>query len=273
MEKFRTSWRRSESMLCVGLDPVVERFPPSIGSNSNAIRQFNREIIQATMDFACAYKPNMGFYLPYGHDGLDALLAIRDDVPDHIPVLLDAKVGDIDSTSEAYARAYFDAWGFDGVTAHAYLGHDSLAPLIEHEDRAVFVLAKTSNPGSGFLQDVEINSQPVSEHVAAAASGWNAHGNIGLVVGATYPDQLRSIRSIVGDMPILVPGVGAQSGDLAGAVAAGIDSSGYGLLINASRSISYASQDSDFADAARMAASTLRDQIEDARSQAILQTA
>ena len=259
-------------MLCVGLDPVPARFPRSIGTDGAAIRRFNREIIQATADIACAYKPNLGFYLPFGHDGLDALLALRADVPAHIPLLLDAKVGDIDSTTEAYAQAYFDEWGFDGVTAQPFLGHDSLLPLIDRADHSVFILAKTSNPGSGFLQDVDIDGRPVSSRVARAALDWNVHGNLGLVVGATYADQLRDIRAQVGDLPILVPGVGAQAGDLAAAVTAGLDSTGYGLLINSSRAISYASSGSDFAEAARAVALELRDQIEEARAPAIPQT-
>jgi orotidine-5'-phosphate decarboxylase len=259
-------------MLCVGLDPVLERFPASIGSTTSALRMFNREIIQATSDFACCYKPNLGFYLPFGHNGLDALMALREDVPANIPILLDAKVGDIDTTSEAYARAYFDDWGFDGVTAHPFLGHDSLEPLFQRHDRGVFVLAKTSNPGSGFLQDEDVAGKSVSSRVAAAAVSWNTAGNIGLVVGATYPTQMREIRRIAGDLPILVPGVGAQAGDLRAAVQGGLDSVGYGLLINASRAICYASSGSDFGDAARAVASRLRDEIEEARSSATLQT-
>ena len=273
MQKFRESWKQSGSMLCVGLDPVAERFPEMFGSSGSAIRDFNRAIIEATADVACAYKPNLGFYLPYGNDGLNALMAIREDVPDHIPVLLDAKVGDIGSTSVAYARAYFDEWGFDGVTAQPFLGHDSLEPLISHEDRAVFILAKTSNPGSGFLQDERIGESTVSEHVANAAVAWNTSRNLGLVVGATYPGQLVAIRRAVGDMPILVPGVGAQAGDLQAAVTAGLDSDGYGLLVNASRAISYASSGPDFAEAARAVAIGLRDQIEQARREAIPQMA
>ena len=273
MKRFKESWARSKSMLCVGLDPVPERFPTSMGQRASSIRAFNREIIQATAEFACAYKPNLGFYLPHGAEGLAALLAIPHDVPDHIPVLLDAKVGDIDSTSEAYARAYFDEWGFDGVTAQPFLGRDSLAPLTEYSDRAVFILAKTSNPGSGFLQDAYIDGVTVTEKVASAAVEWNQHNNLGIVVGATYPEQLNRARRLVGDMPILVPGVGAQAGDLEAAVAAGVDSSGYGLLVNASRSISYASDGRDFVEAAHRAAKELRDQIDDARSQAIHQMA
>lgn len=273
MEKFRNSWERSGSMLCVGLDPDPERFPQAIGASPSAIRNFNREIIQATSDLACAYKPNLGFYLPFGHQGLDALLAIREDVPAHIPVLLDAKVGDIDTTAAAYARAYFTEWGFDGVTAQPYLGHDSLAPLLEYQDRGVFILSRTSNPDSGFLQDRLVDGVPVSSLVARAAIEWNERGNIGLVVGATYAEDLGAIRKIAGNLPILVPGVGAQAGNLKAAVRAGLDSKGYGLLINASRSICYASSGSDFGEAARSEAMRLRDQIEEFRSRAILQTA
>ena len=273
MQKFRDCWERTGSMLCVGLDPVAERFPSVIGKTGSAIRRFNRAIIEATSDIACAYKPNLGFYLPYGVDGIEALAAIREDVPDHIPVLLDAKVGDIDTTTSAYGRAYFDEWGFDGVTAQPFLGHDSLEPLINYRDRGIFILAKTSNPGSGFLQDAQIDGTTVSDRVARAAVDWNAERNLGLVVGATYPGQLGSIRQAVGDMPILVPGVGAQAGDLQAAVSAGIDSNGYGLLINASRAISYASDGPDFDEAARRVALGLRDQIDHARRNVISQMA
>lgn len=259
-------------MLCVGLDPAPARFPAIVGTSPAAIRDFNRAIIGATSDLVCCYKPNLGFYLPHGNAGLDALLALREDVPDDIPLLLDAKVGDIDTTTEAYASAYFDAWDFDAVTAHAYMGHDSLEPLLKREGRGVFVLAKTSNPGSGLLQDRLVDGEPVSEHVARQAASWNARDNVGLVVGATYPDQLRAIRALAGDMPILVPGVGAQHGDLAAAVQAGLDSSGFGLLINASRAVCYASDGPDFAEAARKVALRLTDEIERASAAANLQT-
>lgn len=271
MRQFRDSWVRSGSMLCVGLDPTPARFPAHVGRSSASIRAFNHAIIDATSDLVCCYKPNLGFYLPHGHDGLDALLALREDVPAHIPLLLDAKVGDVGTTTEAYASAYFDTWGFDGVTAHAYMGHDSLAPLLSREGHAVFVLAKTSNPGSGLLQDQMIDGVPVSEIVAAQAATWNSRDNVGLVAGATYPEQLRSIRSVAGDMPILVPGVGAQQGDLAAAVRSGLDSSGFGLIINASRAVCYASDGPDFAEAARAVALRLRDEIEQSKA-ASLQT-
>jgi orotidine-5'-phosphate decarboxylase len=194
---------------------------------------------------------------------------VRRDVPAHIPVLLDAKMGDIGITSTGYARAVFETWDFDAVTVNAFLGHDALEPFLAYRDRGIFVLVKTSNPGSGMLQDRELVADGGTETVTLAvtrhARSWNAAGNVGLVVGATYPEQLGDVRKAAPDLPILVPGVGAQQGDLAAAVHAGVDASGRGLLINASRAISYASSGSDFQDAARSAASSLRDAINAAR--------
>lgn len=263
----------SGSLLCVGLDPVVERFPDQFGASSSAIRRFNQLIIEATADLACCYKPNLGFYLPYGHHGIDALAHLREDIPAEIPVLLDAKIGDIGTTTAAYARAYFDAWNFDAVTAHAYMGHDSLQPLLDYEDRAVFVLAKTSNPGSGLLQDrVLADADGAGETVALAvtreAVTWETSGNVGLVVGATYPSELATIRAAAPDLPILVPGVGAQRGDTVAAVRAGLDKHRAGLLVNATRAINYASSGADFQDAARKAALAILDQIEEAQATA-----
>jgi orotidine-5'-phosphate decarboxylase len=255
----------NDSLLCVGLDPDLTRFPDTLskGPAGQRLIEFNRLIIDATSEFACCYKPNLGFYLPLGQPGIDALVDIRKHTPAHIPVLLDAKVGDINTTTAAYARAYFDEWGFDAVTANPYMGHDSVEPLLEYADRGIFLLAKTSNPGSGFLQDREVGGtgEKVSHLVARSAVEWNAHGNLGLVVGATYPGELGSIRAIAPDLPILVPGVGAQSGELEASVAAGIDRKASGLLINASRAISYASSGTDFQDAANSAALDLRNRI------------
>ncbi len=274
IEKLVTSQQNQQSLLCVGLDPQPSMFPSTVGNTADAIVKFNRAIIEATSDIASCYKPNLGFYLPFGATGVDALLQVRRDVPDHIPVILDAKVGDIGSTSLAYAQAYFDAWGFDAVTAQPYLGYDSLQPFIEHRDRGVIVLTKTSNPGSGLLQDTLTvadqagEPQPVSHLVASNAVSWNKHGNLGLVVGATYPAELRQIREIAPDLPFLVPGIGAQEGDLETAIQAGFDANGAGLIVNASRAISYASNGNDFQDAARAEALRLRDQIEASRTTA-----
>jgi orotidine 5'-phosphate decarboxylase subfamily 2 len=263
---------RNDSLLCVGLDPDPRHFPDGVGQRPESIIAFNRAIIEATADLACCYKPNLGFYLAYGSLGVEALARVRQDVPAHIPVLLDAKFGDIATTSAGYARAAFETWGFDAVTVNPFLGRDALEPFLTHADRGIFILTKTSNPGSGLLQDRELTgtetvpAEPVMLAVARHARAWNTAGNVGLVVGATYPEQLARIRAVAPGMPILVPGVGAQHGDLVAAVCAGLDEDGAGLLVNASRAISYASSGPDFQDAARRAATTLRDQINAARS-------
>lgn len=272
-ERLERAQAASGSLLCVGLDPDITRFPAQFEGSPGSIRRFNQAIIEATSDIACCYKPNLGFYLPYGHDGLDALAHLRDDVPAEIPILLDAKVGDIGTTSTAYARAYFDLWRFDAVTAHAYMGRDSLQPLLEYEDRAVFVLAKTSNPGSGLLQDRVLadddgTGETVAMAVAREAANWETSGNVGLVVGATYPAELAAIRAAAPDLPILVPGVGAQRGDTIAAVRAGLDKNRAGLLVNATRAINYASSGADFQEAARNAALAILDQIEEAQATA-----
>ncbi len=263
---------RNRSLLCVGLDPDIRRFPLHLQERTDAIIAFHRAIIEATADLVCAYKPNLGFFLAYGEAGVQALVETRRMVPPHIPVILDAKVGDIASTAEAYARAYFDLWGFDAVTAHPFLGGDSLAPWLRYQDRAVFILAKTSNPGGGDLQDLVVGEGPAAEplylHVAARVAGWQEqYGTCGLVAGATYPRQLHEIRQRCPDLPILVPGIGAQSGDLSATVRAGLDAQGTGLLINASRAVLYASDGVDFAEAARGAAQRFRDQINRIRSE------
>jgi orotidine-5'-phosphate decarboxylase len=268
-EMLHGAQQMNQSMLCVGLDPDLSRFPDGVAPRPESIVSFNRAIIEATSDIVSCYKPNMGFYLPFGAAGIDALEQIRRDVPAHVPVLLDAKMGDIDITSRGYARAVFDTWGFDAVTVNPFLGYDSLEPFIEYADRGIFVLAKTSNAGSGLLQDRRLvgdDSITVSETVAYHASEWNLHGNIGLVVGATYPQQIADLRVIAPDLPFLIPGIGAQSGDIETAVRAGLDPSGAGVIVNASRAVTYASSGADFRDAARHAALAFRDAINRARS-------
>jgi orotidine-5'-phosphate decarboxylase len=268
-EMLHGAQQMNQSMLCVGLDPDLSRFPDGVAPRPESIVSFNRAIIEATSDIVSCYKPNMGFYLPFGAAGIDALEQIRRDVPAHVPVLLDAKMGDIDITSRGYARAVFDTWGFDAVTVNPFLGYDSLQPFIEYADRGIFVLAKTSHAGSGLLQDRRLvgdDSFTVSETVAHHASAWNVHGNIGLVVGATYPQQIADLRVIAPDLPFLVPGIGAQSGDLESAVRAGLDKRGTGVIVNASRAVTYASSGADFRDAARHTALGLRDAINRART-------
>jgi orotidine-5'-phosphate decarboxylase len=260
VERLQAAQQRNDSLLCVGLDPDPSRFPIQVGQTARSIRAFNRAIVDATADLVCCYKPNLGFYTAHGLTGLEALVALRDDVPTHIPLLLDAKIGDMANTLAAYARGYFDEWGFDAITANPFQGHDALEPLLRYRERGVFVLCKTSNPGSGQLQDrLFDDGVSVSDTIARLAVEWNSAGNVGLVVGATYPAHLAAARAIAPDLPILVPGIGAQGGDLEAAVRAGIDARGAGLLLSSSRAVCHASSGADFQQSARCVAIGLRD--------------
>jgi orotidine-5'-phosphate decarboxylase len=253
------------SLLCVGLDPEMAKLPDALRSLpiEAALGGFLHGIIAATADLVCCYKPNLAFFLAHGAAGWNALLSLRAAIPAHIPLLLDAKFGDIGSTAAMYARAAFDVVGADAVTVSPYVGGDALAPFFARDDRAAFVLCKTSNPGSGDLQDLSLASgESVSLRIAARIREWGAaRGNVGAVVGATYPTEMAAIRATIPDAPILVPGIGAQGGDVEGAVRAGIDQHGAGILVSASRSVLYASSGADFADAARAEALRLRDAI------------
>lgn len=269
----------ADSLLCVGIDPDIERFPrhlrEQVGADTDSgevIVRFASEILDATVDVVNAYKLNLGFFLPFGLPGLDALLRIRRLVPEHIPVILDAKVGDVGNTAEHYARAYFDGWQFDMVTVNPYLGEDSLEPFLQRANRGVLVLSRTSNPGSGDFQDLAMNdssgvSMPLFERVAVRAAQWDARypAAVGLVVGATYPRELTNVRRLSPSLPILLPGIGAQGGDLSAAVRAGLDANGCGLLVSASRSVIYAGDGHDFAKPVREAAEQLRAEINAAR--------
>jgi orotidine-5'-phosphate decarboxylase len=288
-ERLRRRWQEARTLLCVGLDGEIERMPEqfrrglALGETSGnsvdererrieaALTEYHIAIVEATADLVCAYKPNSAFYEQHGPAGLRALTAIigyiQKKYPE-IPVLLDAKRGDVSSTNQAYARALFDIYSADAVTAQPYLGYDALEPFLSRAERGVFILCRTSNPGARDLQDLSVgagddDAEPFYLRVARrVAKEWNANGNCGLVVGATYPEELRQVRAIVGDLPILAPGVGAQGGDLEATVRAGIDSVGQGLLISVSRSILYASTGDDFASAARRQAGWLRMAIE-----------
>jgi orotidine-5'-phosphate decarboxylase len=273
-ERLAAVMTANESLVCVGLDPDLARFPAPLRGEADATRAivaFNRSIVEATADLVCAYKPNFGFYVAHGLPGLDALAETRRLIPPAIPVILDAKIGDIPGTTAAYARGVFDVWNFDAVTANPYLGADSLAPLLAAPGRGVFILSRTSNPGGADLQAVPAGDgtpAPLYLRVADLVRMWaaTAAADVGLVVGATYPAELAAVRQCCPDLPILLPGVGAQGGDLAAAVRAGLDRDGGGLLVNASRSIIYAGADADFAFAARAATLALRDQINQARA-------
>ena len=277
--KLREAAIRADSLVCVGLDPDLSRFPKHLRDlePAEAIVRFNAAIVEATADLVCAYKPNLGFYVEFGPAGIEALLQTRRLIPPHVPVILDCKVGDIGSTAAAYARGYFESWGFDAITANPYLGEDALAPFLAHEDRAVFVLCKTSNPGSRDLQDLPVGSTPgggapVPLYLALAdlAAAWEAQhpATFGLVVGATYPEELAAVRDRCPGLPILLPGVGAQGGDLEAAVRAGIDADGLNLLVSSSRGVTYAGDGLDFAERAREAALALRKAVNAVRKMA-----
>jgi orotidine-5'-phosphate decarboxylase len=230
------------------------------------VAAFNIAIIEATSDLVCAYKPNVAFYEALGPErGYAALRKTLAAVPPHVITLADAKRGDVEHTARAYVHAVFDDLGFDACTVSPYLGSDSVAPWIEREEKAAFVLCRTSNPGAPDLQDLPVQTdggaRPLYEVVAERAKSWDAHRNVGLVVGATYPAEMQRLRALCPDTPFLVPGVGAQQGSLAEAVRAGIDARGAGMLISASRGVTYASQGPDFAAAARAEAQRLHAEI------------
>ncbi len=260
VEKLNVAIKKNRSLVCVGLDTDLALIP-----SGKSVFEFNKAIIDATADLVCAYKPNIAFYEAQGEKGLDALYQTAKHIPKNIPVIIDAKRGDIGNTSAAYARALFDYFNFDAVTVSPYLGFDSLEPFIKYKDKGMFILCRTSNKGAADFQSLlcqyEGKSLPLYEIVALKASQWNTNHNIGLVVGATYPEELKIIRQAHPDIPILIPGVGTQGGDLAQAVRYGIDAHNRGIIINSSRSIIYASKGTDFADAARRAAETLRNEI------------
>lgn len=276
LEKVRRRWHDGRTLLCVGLDLELEQLPTARDTSDveTAFFTFNAAIIDATAGLVCAYKPNAAFYERHGAAGWNALARtiayVHSSYPD-VPVLLDAKRGDIGNTAQAYADAVFDTLQADAVTLHPYLGSDALQPFLKRADQGCFILAHTSNPGASEFQDLTLRAADGTEeplYLAVArrvATHWNTNGNCALVVGATYPEQLQAIRQVVGDLPILIPGIGAQGGDLAAVVNVGLDSQGAGLLISASRSVTYASRGADFAEAARREAERLRDQIETLR--------
>ncbi len=260
--------RRAKSLVCVGLDPNPVRMPPHIwdsGDVKGSIVRFNRGIVEATADLVCAYKPNLGFYAALGLDGLAALVETRELIPADIPVILDCKTNDMGDTARGYARGYFDEWDFDAITVNPYMGEDSLQPYLEYEGRGVLVLCKTSNPGSGDFQDRSLGAgeRPLFMDVAARAADWEGRypASVGLVVGATYPSQLATVRAQCPELPILLPGVGAQGGDLDEAVRAGVNRERLDLMVSSSRGVIYAGTGPDFASRAREAAVELRDAI------------
>lgn len=252
--KLAGAWASSGSMLCVGLDPDPARLPAPLDGAPDAIERFCLAIVDATADLVCAFKPQIAHFSAQRAEGaLEAVCAhIRERHP-HVPIILDAKRGDIGSTAEFYAKEAFGRYRADAVTYNPYLGTDAAAPMLAHG--ALIAICRTSNPGSGELQDLDVGGRPLYQRVAEmVATRWTKLGECGLVVGATYPTQLRAVRDLVGDLPILVPGVGAQAGDVAASVTAGATASGTGLLMSSSRAVLHASSGDDFGAAAREAA-------------------
>ena len=252
----------TKSLVCVGLDPDLVRMPVP------GVFEFNRDIVDATAGYVCAYKPNLAFYEAMGLAGLEDLHKTISHVRTAAPTALiigDAKRGDIGPSAQAYAKALFEVWGFDAITINAWGGQDTVTPFIGDEAKGVFVWCRGSNPGSANFQDVQIvpdgASMPLYRTMALACQEWDVNGNLGLVVGATVPEQLQEVRATCPSMPFLIPGVGAQGGDLEAAVQHGTDSRGRGALINSSRGIIYASSGTDFAQAAGREADKLRKSI------------
>jgi orotidine-5'-phosphate decarboxylase len=268
LEKLRHIQATNNSWLCIGLDPQPEKLPvEAIWKWDEPLLPFNQRIIDATADLVCAYKPNLGFYLQWGAAGVIALERTIAYIPDHIPVILDAKIGDIGHTQAAWGRGLFDEWGVDAVTVNPYVGAEAARPLLAgRPDKAIYVLARTSNPDAPRFQGDLVTGDGLAAEVMRAAVAWPSagDGHCGFVVGATYPEELAAARALAPAANFLIPGVGAQGGDLAAAVLHGPDAA-TGPVINAGRSVLYASSGVDFADAARAAASELLKKINNLR--------
>ncbi len=268
MQTLRQRWSDADSLVCVGLDPEPGKFPARFAERPDAVFEFCRDIVDATAPYVCSFKPQIAHFAALGEEAaLARLVAHIHHAHPGVPVILDSKRGDIGSTAQHYAGEAFDRYRADAVTANPYLGRDSVQPFLDRRDRGVVILCRTSNPGAADLQDLHVSSgggaaRPLYQHVAeTVARDWNGHGNCALVVGATWPGQLREVRAIVGDMPLLVPGVGAQGGDVQAVVAAARSPDGTGLVVSSSRAVLYASAADDFAQAAATATRDLRDLI------------
>jgi orotidine-5'-phosphate decarboxylase len=250
-----------QSLLCVGLDPEPSRLPAGLSPTQDGVYSFLREIVDATVDVVCAFKPNVAFFEALGPEGPRILEQIVEHINGRVPIICDAKRGDIANSAEAYAMAIFDHGGFDAVTVSPYLGRDSIEPFLRRQSRGVFVLCRTSNPGARDFQDLDVGGRPLFTHVAQAVHSWNADfGNCGLVVGATYPKELATVRAIAPDLPLLVPGIGIQGGDIEQTVISS-RADVTPVVINVSRSVLYASASRDFAREARSVAVETRDKI------------
>jgi orotidine-5'-phosphate decarboxylase len=265
LHKLNKISRKNNSILCIGLDSDSKLLPRSVLKMENSQFEFNKAIIDQTCDLVCAYKPNSAFYEGEGFSGLQALYDTIDYLKNNypqIPIILDAKRADIANTNEGYLRSAFDFLGADAITLHPYLGKEAILPFIEQKNKGIFILCKTSNPGSDEFQNLNCGGKPLYEWVAhRVANDWNAYNNCMLVVGATYPEELKRVRKIAQDMTILVPGIGSQGGDLEATLRNGLNSQKSGLIINSSRGIIFSDPSEKFAESARKAAKKLKNQI------------
>jgi len=270
LDRLRDATERNQSLLCVGLDPDLSRFPHGVAQNAEGLVDFCARIVEATADLVCAFKPQIAYFAAQRAEGeLERLLRRMRQLAPHVPIILDAKRGDIGSTAEQYAKEVFERYGADAVTLSPFMGFDSLEPYLRYPDKGAFVLCRTSNPGGSDLQGQRlagVQGQPLLyEHVARLAQErWNTNGQLGLVVGATYPREIERVRELAPTLPLLIPGVGAQGGDAAATVRAGWRGNGP-IIVSSSRAILYASSGPDFAAAARVAAQATRDTLNAAR--------
>lgn len=263
MQSLKRAWAANNSLVCVGFDPEPSKFPAHLREHPDAVFEFCRAIVNATGDLVCAFKPQIAHFAALSaEDALERLIAHAHAMFPHVPIILDAKRGDIGSTAQHYVTEAFERYDADAVTLNPYLGRDSIQPFLDRADKGVILLCHTSNPGASDLQDLDVGGLPLYQHVARlVAQEWNANGNCALVTGATWPEQLAEVRALVGDIPLLVPGIGAQGGDVEAVVRHGRTADSNGLMINSSRAILYAGSGEDFAQASRAAAIELRDTI------------
>ena len=260
IDQLSAAWQKNNSLLCVGLDPDPAKFPAHLQGRPDAILAFCTQIVDATADLVCCFKPQIAYFAAHrAEDQLEALIEHIHAAHPDTPVILDAKRGDIGSTAEQYAVEAFGRFQADAVTVNPYMGRDSVDPYLAYPDKGVILLCRTSNPGGSDLQFLNVGGEKLYERVARLAAGeWNSSGQISLVVGATFPAEIARVREIVGDVPLLVPGIGAQGGDIEATVRAGRTADGTGLMINSSRAILYAGADEHFAAAARRVAEETR---------------
>ena len=265
-ERLRQVWRSKNSLVCVGIDPEATKIPAHLYDEDEPFLAFGIGIVDATAPFVCAFKPQAAHFAAVGaEDQLAKLIAYIQRHYPEIPVILDAKRGDVGSTAALYAKEVFERYSADAVTVNPYLGYESISPYLDYTDRGVIVLCRTSNPSSDWIQAVPLNNEPLYLSVASKVLEWDRNNQCMLVTGATFPEELGRVRRVIGDLPLLVPGVGAQGGDVDSVLKMGLDADGYGLCISSSRSIIYAGNGYDFAAQAANAAKNLRDQINEAR--------